>query len=189
MAGARREAPTWLLKSVLIACIAWCAFGVVSMFLSPFDTRRAVVLATFTHDPAAGTLPWRVTLAGPDGGDYFEMQGILVWKRRSHLGFPMPIFQKRFEFVLSGEPPAGATPLSREDAESLLQGAYASLPSDADPGLIAARNEFLLAIAPRSAFDELVVRYLIFNVTVPLAAIGALLAVATLRTRRAPQPA
>jgi hypothetical protein len=189
MAGARRETPTWLLKSVLIACIAWCAVGVVSMFLSPFDTRRAVVLATFTHDPAAGTLPWRVTLEGPDGGDYFEMQGMLVWKRRSHLGFPMPIFQKRFEFVLSGEPPAGAPPLSREDAESLLQGAYASLPSDADPGLIAARNEFLLAIAPRSAFDELVVGYLIFDLTVVIAAIGAFLSFRALRKRRAAQAA
>ncbi len=56
MAGARRETPTWLLKSVLIACIAWCAVGVVSMFLSPFDTRRAVVLATFTHRRRARSL-------------------------------------------------------------------------------------------------------------------------------------
>lgn len=189
MAGARRETPTWLLKSVLIACISWCAVGVVSMFLSPFDTRRAVVLATFTHDPTAGTLPWRVTLEGPDGGDYFEMQGMLVWKRRSDPGFPMPIFQKRFEFVLSGEPPAGAPPLSREDAESLLQGAYASLPSDADRALIAARNEFLLAIAPRSAFDELVVGYLIFDLTVVIAAVGAFVSYRALRKRRAAQAA
>ena len=101
----------------------------------------------------------------------------------------MPIFQKRFEFVLSSEPPAGATPLSREDAESLLQGAYASLPPDADAAQIAARNEFLLAIAPRSAFDERVGGYLIFDLTVVIAAVGAFVSYRALRKRRAAQAA
>ena len=190
MTNARRETPTWLLKTVMVACIAWCGAGVIALFFPSFDTRRLVLLGDFAHDPTAGALPWRVTLDAADSGPgYGTMQGCLAWKRRSNLGIPTPIFEKRCEFVLQGDPPAGVSPLSLEDAESLLKGAYTTLPPDADQTLIDARNQFLLAIAPRSALDELIVSSLIFDLTVVAAAIGALLSNRALRKRRAPQPA
>ena len=186
MPDARREPPTWLLKTVMAVCIAWCAIGVLALLLPSHDVRRVVRLGDFSHDPTLGALPWRVTLDDVDGSlEPGTMQGKLLWKRRSNLGLPMPIFEKRYEFVLGGDAPAGVEPLSLEDAESLLQAAYATLPTNPEPKHLVYRNEFLRAIQPRSAFDELEVGYLLVNATVPLAAIGALLSVAALRKRRA----
>jgi hypothetical protein len=186
MTDARREPPTWLLKTVMAVCIAWCAIGVLALILPAGDVRRVVRLGDFSHDATLGALPWRVTLEEVDSRlAAGTLQGELVWKRRSDLGILTPIFEKRYEFVLHGDAPAGVEPLSLEDAESLLTGAFATLPPDADRELIAARNEFLLAIAPRSAFDELVVGYLIFDLTVVIAAIGAFLSFRALRKRRA----
>jgi len=190
MTNARRETPAWLLKTVAAVCIAWCATGVLVLLLPEGGVRRVIRLADFSHDATLGTLPWRVTIEDVDGAlEAGTLQGKLLWIRRSDLGFPLPIFKKRYQFVLGGDAPAGVEPLSLEDAESLLRAAYATLPTSAEPRQIYARNEFLLALQPRSALEEITMSYLLFNVTVPLAAIGALLAVATLRKRRAPQPA
>ena len=180
--------PTWLLTLAAGVGIFWCAFLLVAAGVPSMDSRRVVVLATFTHDPSAGSLPWRVALSDPSSPlEHGRVQAFLKWQRRSNLGFPLPIFTKRFELCLGGDAPGGVTPLSVDDAQSLLQTAFATLPAGADERQIAARSVFFGAIAPASARDELIGSALLIDLSLPVAAVGALVSLRELR-RRQPKP-
>ena len=180
-----RRIPSWLLSVVAGICIFWCVIAAIVGLSGSSGVRPIVRLGVFTHDPSAGSIPWRVTLREAAGDEsQGGLEAFLAWRRRSASGFPLQIFRKRFELALRGDAPAGATPLSVEDAQSLLQSAFAALPVGADEGRVAVRNLFVAAIVPRSALDELVVSNLVYDLSVPLALAGALLSMRELNRRR-----
>lgn len=187
MSARPHRIPSWLLTVVAGVGISWCVIAVIVGFSAQFDARPIVRLGVFTHDPSAGAIPWRVTLReSADDAGSGGLEAILAWRRRSDSGFPLPIFRKRFELALRGDAPAGVAPISAEDAQSLLQTAFATIPAGADEGRIAVRNLFLGAIVPQGALDELIVGNLLLDLSVPAALVAVLFSMRELRRRRPP---
>lgn len=191
MSARTHRIPSWLLTVAAGVGIFWCVIAVVATAGGGGGVRPLVRLGTFTYDPSAGSLPWRLTLhepateALPDRAPG-QIEAVLSWRRRSNAGLGAPIFRKRFEFVLVGDAPPGVAAISPEDAQSLVEGAYATLPADnADRRTIFARNEFLRAITPGRLVDELDLTGLAISLSVPVAVIGTLLSLRALGKRKA----
>ena len=178
--------PRWLLIAIMAASALWCGIGVIGLTVSDAGARPAVKLGRFTHDAAAGAIPWRVALhdrsaeASTAAG---TIEAILAWRRPLGIGIGLTGGDRRFEFVLRGDAPAGVDPISTLDAQSLLQSAYAALPADVGQEQIAARNEFLKAITPRGALDGVNLGGLAFTLSMPVAAVVGALALVALRRR------
>lgn len=194
MPDARRRMPAWLLWTIMLACIGWCLTLLGSAFL-PIRVggiEPVKVIAFFTHDPDAGTPPWRVTLIDRDIPPREIPED--VWagvfsRRRSDFGVPYPIFKTRPTLLVRGAPPAFVTPLSDEDAASLLHAEFARLPEKADPYLVNLRARFLETQVPRSVASELDAGEIVVMVGFLLAATGAVLAFWRLQRLHAAQAA
>lgn len=187
MTHARRRMPAWMSRTVFAVCVAWCGLMLLTaVFPTAGGVRPVRPLGVFTHDPAAGAIPWRVRLqARRDSSGPAGVEAVLAWKRRSDAGLPMTVPEKRWELVVRGDAPPGVAPPSVEDAQALLQSAFATLPADADAELISARNAFLGAIAPRSAGSAIRIDALLLMLSVPIAVLGAILSLRSLRAARA----
>lgn len=181
MPDARRRMPAWLLWTIMLACIGWCLTLLGTAFLSirVGGIEPVKVIASFTHDPDAGTPPWRATLIARDIPPREIPEDVWVGvfsRRRSDFGLPYPIFKSRPTLLVRGAPPAFVTPLSAEDAASLLHAEFARLPEDADPSLVDRRARFLETQVPRSVASELDAGAIVAMVSFLLAAAGAGLA-------------
>lgn len=194
MPDARRRMPAWLLWTIMLACIGWCLTRLGSVLL-PIRTGRiepVKVIASFTHDPDAGTPPWRATLVDRDIPPREISEDVWVGvfsRRRSDFGVPYPIFKTRPTLLVRGAPPAFVTPLSDEDAASLLHAEFARPPENADPFMVALRDRFLETQAPRRLSSELDPVAIADMASFLLAAAGALLASWRLQRMHAAQAA
>ncbi len=181
MPDARRRMPQWLLWTILLACTGWCLTRLGSVLL-PIRTGRiepVKVIASFTHDPDAGTPPWRATLVDRDipPREISEDVWAGVFSRRtSDFGIPYPIFKTRPTLLIRGAPPVSVPLLSTEDAAALLYAEFARLPENADTFMVALRDRFLETQAPRRLSSELDPVAIADMASFLLAAAGALLA-------------